>query len=234
MILNNTIILTIEDFRRQFEFSQFWAKRKHFVRDMHPQKIYYCNSDQEKDYWLVKDWLETEGTNISKEKREIGISALARLADREITQKELTSVLVTVDFNDDVIIVKSGKTINLPGSLVDQDYPHSNLEKLHKFEAIGDGGDVKIMIGGSHPYTLSCNECVYITEIGGAFMRVLPTSCFKGATNLKIINIPGQFCSKLEITKYNMGKHVSVKDNVTQFSLEGMKIIYNSDNFLTT
>lgn len=233
MILNNTIILTIEDFRRQFEFSQFWAKRKHFVRDMHPQKIYYCNSDQEKDYWLVKDWLETEGGNISIKKRETGIKALSRLVKREISQKELSSVLVTVNYNDDVIIVKSGKTINLPGSLVDQDYPRTNLERLHKFEAIGDDDDVKIMIGGSHAYTLPSKECVYITEIGGSYMRVLPTSCFKGATSVKIINTPGQFSSKLEITQYNMGKHVSVKDNVTQFALEGMKISYNADNYLS-
>lgn len=232
MILNNTIILTIEDFRRHFDFSQFWAKRKHFVRDMHPQKIFYYNPEQEQDYWVVKEWLETEDNNITIEKRKTGINALSRIIDREISQSELSSILVTINYDDDIIIVKSGKTINLPGSLVDWDYPHSNAEKLHKVEAVGDDGDVKIMIGGSHAYTLHCKECVYITEIGGSFMRVLPTSCIKGATSLKLINIPGQFSSKLEITKYNMGKHVSVEDNVTQFALEGMRVLYNADNYL--
>lgn len=45
MKLNNTLIVTLPDFARHFNFAEFWEKRIQFVRDMHPQKVYYWNEE---------------------------------------------------------------------------------------------------------------------------------------------------------------------------------------------
>ena len=43
MKLRNTLIVTLPDFAKHFNFPEFWENRKQFVRDMHPDKVYYWN-----------------------------------------------------------------------------------------------------------------------------------------------------------------------------------------------
>ena len=234
MILNNTLILTLQDFRRHFSFDEFWVRRKHFIRDLEPGIFFYDNQKDVEYYNLTCKWIIAEGANnITEVERQNGLQALSALLNQNISMEELSTVLVSLNFNDDIICVPAGKTINLPGNIVNSEYPRSHSERLHKIEVQGNIGEAKILIGGSFAGNISIGECLYVTEINGAFMRILPNIIQRGSTILKIINKPGKFTSTLEITRYDMGKHVCTKQDVTQFRLEGMRIFCNSDNFLT-
>lgn len=234
MILNNTLILTLQDFRRHFDFAQFWAKRKHFVRDMHPSKVYYFNAREANCYTLICRWISCEEDQTTTDQiRQEGLLSLSVLSKKDISRKELATVLVSINFSDDIIYIPSGKTINLPGHLVDKDHPYSSSERIHKFEVAGDQGQAHILIGGRHVCDLCVGDCLYITEVKGHYQRLLPNTIERGTTRMRLTNIPGSFGSLLEITRFVMGKHTTKEEGVTQILIAGNKTLFKKDNILT-
>ena len=46
MIINNTLISTLESLKVNFDFIEIWNKRDIAIRDLSPQYIYYANGEK--------------------------------------------------------------------------------------------------------------------------------------------------------------------------------------------
>ena len=60
MKLQGIIISSLCDFSRYFTFVEFWEKRRMFIRDMNPEKIFYLNDRQKHLFSIICAWLEKE------------------------------------------------------------------------------------------------------------------------------------------------------------------------------
>ena len=235
MILNNTIILTLEDFKRHFDFSQFWAQRRHFVRDMHPCNIYYCSDTDTTLYHKVCEWIsEEDNSEISATQREIGISALCKLSGKKITNNDLNVAFNSLDYNSDIIYVTSGTDrLNLPAFSNIAELKPSSKEKLHKIEITGEhAGDTSILIGGNEVARLKAGDCIYVTERDNNFIRVLHNKGSKGCCHLTLENVPGHFESNLQAILTGFGKEVEKIKGVTQFRFVNGYFEYTNDKYL--
>lgn len=212
MILNGVIILTLVDFRREFSLEGFWHARKQFVRDMHPDKVYYWNNEDKKAYDEVSKWIESESFDTVQ--RASGLKFLSTLAGQNISDSDFAKMLGIVDYTQDIIEVRNAD-LKLPGKHMTEEeaiaYSQAvkKKERLHKIE-VSDGGEVSvnIFIGGCEVCVLPYGECVYVTEIDGCFLRVLPSKIEKGNIKLYLKNIKGHFISKLCISDYSMGYEI--------------------------
>lgn len=60
MKLQGVIISSLCDFSRYFTFVEFWEKRRMFIRDMNPEKIFYLNDRQKELFFIICVWLDKE------------------------------------------------------------------------------------------------------------------------------------------------------------------------------
>lgn len=52
------LIVTLPDFRRHFDFRQFLNNKRQFVRDMHPDKVYYWGDTRLLNaYHVISNWI---------------------------------------------------------------------------------------------------------------------------------------------------------------------------------
>ena len=208
MILNGVIILTLVDFRREFSLEDFWHARKQFVRDMHPDKIYYWNDEDKKAYGEVCKWIGLE--SFDSIQRASGLKSLSILAGQDISDSDFARMLGIVDYTQDIIEVRNAD-LKLPGKYMTEEeaiaysQTKNKKERLHKIEVSDAGGvSVNVFIGGCEVYILPYGECVYVTEIDGYFLRVLPSKIEKGNIKLYLKNIKGEFTSILCVYDYSL------------------------------
>ena len=235
MILNNTIILTIEDFRRQFDFSQFWTQKKHFIRDMNPNNMYYYSDSDVKCYNDICTWLNTEeSSEISEIQREVGISALSNFSGKQITENDLRVGLNSLDYTNEIIYVTSGSDkINLPAFKNIIGVGPSSKERLHKIEVTGiREGETSVLIGGNVIAKLKAGDCIYVTEIDNGFIRALPNKGSKGCCHLSLENVPGQIESNLHAIVTGFGTEVENIKGVTQFRFINGYFEHSNDKYL--
>lgn len=241
MKLNNTIILTLDDFRRHFNINAFWISHRHFLRDMDKEKI-LVPEEEEDNLDGVRKWLEAEEDgSVTDEIRKKGIEHLSLLANHNVTVGDLRKAMGMLDYSLDIIVVSGDSQINLPGNVLNEDsiIEHINLtgkkERLHKIEIDGESNTVvTVLIGGTEVAHLKPQECLYATEIDGSFLRVLPNKLRRGPYILSLENIPGKFESTLLEEYYAMGCTEIKHNNVTQFTYDKhRKPIYSSGKYYT-
>lgn len=235
MKLNNTIILTLQDFRRQFDFSQFWARRKQFVRDMHPDKVFYGIDSDIELYDAVCKWIYLEDCNgVTESQRNNGIAALRCLSCHEITDLDLRAGFNSLDYTSDIIYVTSGTDkITLPTSAELSNTKRKSEERLHKIEITGrHEGETAVFIGCDIVAKLKAGDCIYVTEINNMFIRALPNKGSKGCCHLSLENIPGHFTSNLHAIISGFGTESELIENVTQFRFFNGYFEHSNDNYL--
>lgn len=227
MKLNNTIILTLDDFRRHFNINAFWISRRHFLRDIDKEKILVPEEDE--DYLEgVRKWLEAEEKgSVTDEFREKGIEHLSLLAKHNVTVDDLRKAMGVIDFTTDIIYAPQDGILNLPGEkmkkadAVAYAQKAQMKERLHKIEIEGEGKRTAIiMIGGEEVSKLKNDECVYVTEANGYYLRALSSIKYHGSTPYYLKNIHGVFESTL-VVEQNTGNGFKTEeyDNVTHFRI---------------
>lgn len=242
MKYNGTIILTLTDFRRHFNFPAFWKSRLSFVRDLDPKQICYFEEADKQNYEKIVQWIKADQLgNVTTEIRQIGLSALSLFAKCNVTEKDWKKAMGMLDFSTDVIVVEGGGLLKLPGKnmTVNEalEYAKSSgkKERLHKIEVDGDVTSIAtIFIGGIEILTLKGNECVYATEIDGFFLRILPNRLSEGPYTLTLENVQGSFESVLIEEYYFMGRNETRHKGVTQFAFgetKPCKPIISSDKY---
>lgn len=225
MKLNNTIILTLNDFRRHFNFPAFWNSRKCFVRDMDPEIVPFYTQEEKNNFYRISLWIKAEQTqNDTEAVRQAGLTALSEFAKCNVTEKDLKKVIGMLDYTASIIYAPCNGTLNLPGKFMPEmdakEFAKSVNEKeqIHKIEIDGEGLRVaSIYIDGKEMYVLKNDECIYATEVKGSFLRLLPNSDKRSAISLHLENQPGEFESTLIESISSFGKITKPHPCVTQF-----------------
>lgn len=244
MKLNNVIILTIDDFRRHFNFPAFWNSRMSFLRDLDPKKLSFFTPEDDENFAKIATWIRCEqNQSATEDVRLSGLAALSLFAKCNVTEKDWKKAVGMLDFSADIIFVEGGGMLKLPGQNMTAEEASEFAkntgykERLHKIEVEGDESTTaSIFIGGKKMLHLRGGECVYATEIGDRFLRILPNHLSKGPYTLRLENISGSYESILIVEYHRVAYHKHRKKGVTQFgfskqNLKNPKPIYKSDKY---
>lgn len=171
MKLGKYLIVTVSDFARHFTFQDFWENRKQFVRDMHPDKVYYWSEELKQAYFDVADWING-GDNMSEAMKHKAINSLEKLSGREIDMHQLDYSDKNFEYSSPIIHIKAGQTIDLPEykSGVSQEV---NLS-YHKIEVYGKSLRPAIIRIGKNSISLSAGEFIYVTAQNDLFIEFMP------------------------------------------------------------
>jgi len=213
-----------------------------FVRDMGPDSVFYMSDSDKSRFNEIAMWIKAEQEGKSTDDlRKNGLKALSVFAGCNVTEKDYNKAIGMLDFSTDIIVVSGEDQLNLPGTaLTEKDIPQyvdsaGKKERLHKVEVEGDmDRTVTVFIGGKAVARLKPQECLYVTEIDGHFLRALPNRLRFGPYVLSLENIPGKFESTLLEEYYAMGCTEIRHKDVTQFAYDkNKKPIYASGNYYT-
>lgn len=241
MKLNNVIILTIADFRRHFNFPAFWNSRMSFLRDMDPKKLSFFTPEDKENFDKIATWIRCEqNQSATKDVRHSGLTALSLFAKCNVTEKDLKKVIGMLDYTANIIYAPCNGILNLPGKCMSEmdakDYAKSlnEKEKLHKIEIDGENlRSTSIYIDGREMCVLENDEFVYVTEVNGKFLRLLPNSAKRRAISLHLENQPGKFESVLVESISSFGKITNLHSGVTQFCFsEEDKPLYSNSMYV--
>lgn len=223
MKLNNTLIVTLPDFARHFSFAEFWENRRQFVRDMHPQKVYYWSDELSQAYYAVVAWIE-KGDEVTAADRQAGLKALEMLVGRSIDIKNAPSGDHPVDLSSPVICVQAGKSLALPAYKPDRKRPLSLI--LHKIEVHGKHGAAMVSIGNGAARRIDAGDFVYVTAVEGCgFVEFLPKSLRNASYGLTAVSQEGEFASSLIVRTIGTMQQEEVR-GVVSFALTDDGYVY--------
>lgn len=214
MKLNNHLIVTLTDFKRHFNSSEFWENRRQFVRDMHPDKVYYWNNELEQAYYDIKAWIESPDDANGKIS-EKGKKSLSLLTGKVFDWDENPSS--KIDLSQKIIKVQAGQTISLP------EYKAGDLNdfeiNLHKIEIVGNSeSPAKILIGDRLWGSYYSGEVVYFTEINGGCIELLSNKLSNEVMELTLACRDSEFESDLIVQDLVNGKKTT-HQRVTSFAI---------------
>lgn len=229
MKLNDRLIVTIPDFARNFNFIEFYGKRKQFVRDMNPEKVYYWNESLKDAFREIQQWIEGENEPNGRTK---GLAALNTLLDGCLDMEEATSILDNghSSIHSKIINVLAGKDIRFQ-QYSSEDYDEPIQIELHKLEITGKSSlPANIYIGDNMCGTLKEGETAYITEINGKCIELLANHLCNESWDMKLLNKAGGFFSSLIIRNIETAEN-EVIDDVTSFAVLSNGYIYIDDRY---
>lgn len=206
MKLNDRIIVTLPDLARHFNYAEFRANACSFIRDMHPNRVYYWSDELRRAYHEVAAWLQGGD-------RRAGLVALEMLLGRPLLPEEICDGASGPDLTARIIRVRSGATLVLPARR-----PERVDLRVHKIEAVGPGDAPVVVALGADSRRLLPSEFVYATESDGAFIEFLPAQLENDTFALSLSSSEGRFMADLLVrTKYS-GLESRVAD-VVSFAL---------------
>lgn len=216
MKLGKYLIVTVSDFARHFTFQDFWENRKQFVRDMHPDKVYYWNEELKQAYFDVADWIN-QGESAKHSIINSAIKALSVLIDRPIRTEEVELYNSIPDLTSPIIRVLAGTLLDLP-KYTDEKVDTINL-RYHKIEVYGNSNKPAVIkIGSRDSITLYASEFTYVTEVDKLFIEFLPTRMQNNIYDLSLISEEGAFFSTLNVRTLFTGNQMVYRD-VISFAL---------------
>lgn len=229
MKLNNTLIVTLPDFARHFSFAEFWENRRQFVRDMHPQRVYYWNECLVEAYEAVAAWI-AKGEAATEADRKAGCKALETLVGKPVNPKEIAASGNACNFDLPVIRVQTGNTLSLPAYKPGGGKGRLSLE-CHKIEACGkSGGKAAVCIGNAGKMELRAGDFVYATAVeGGGFVEFLPKKLRNAEFELSLVSQENEFEASL-IVRRLCTMQQEVLRGVCSFALTDDGYVYVSDD----
>lgn len=199
------LIVTLPDFKRHFDLRQFLNNRCQFVRDMHPDKVYYWGDTRLLNaYHVISNWISDNhhidpdnipGYIIENLKCLVGDN----FSLEDINNTETKNVKLT----DDIILLRPGQELSLP--VYDNSYqPEDLVINMHKI-AVAEGDAVPCVVRiGENSRELLTGDALYVTECGGKFIDFTPNHAENEFLTGQLIDSPGRLGSLLVITdKFN-------------------------------
>lgn len=160
------LIVTLHDFRRHFDFKQFYKNRTQFIADMHPDKVFYWDKKHVAAYHVISDWIDSVGCTCDV------LPNIVKNALSDMLGYKFESPCGVRDFNEPIIILLPDEDLRLPI------YSHSESEKIdlkvHKIIASEESTKVSVVfIGDSKKVELQPGEVVYAVENQSNFITFL-------------------------------------------------------------
>lgn len=143
MIINNTLISSLDSLRSNFDFIEIWNKRNIAIRDLSPLHMYYPTNEKENLYKVFAHPenidnqngkiiyhqneedinVELDINNVLLEKysysERIQILALHKLVDLPISESVSDAIVDVVDVDSSEIILENGKSLKI-GKRIDK------------------------------------------------------------------------------------------------------------------
>ncbi len=228
MKLNGHIIITLPDFARHFSLNEFLENRFAFVRDFHPDKVYYWNERLVGAYDRICDWIAAEAENRATEQiRECAVSGLQMLTGTEIGPSDLCLCNRKHDVEElsDIIVADAPGSLVLPGYDVSSDDVSASV-RLYKIAICGPVGQkADVFIGDAHGGTFESGEVVYVTARNGRFIEVQQNYISNRYFDAGLIENGGRFRSILTVKDKRTGETVKIRD-VVAFALVDDGYVY--------
>jgi len=223
MKLQGNIIVTFPDFIKHFECGEFWQNKDVFVRDMHPDRIYYWDSKDILIYEKIAQWLK-DYNNMEKQKD--GLSALSSWIGMPITMSMLApEVEGNVSLKEQIVFLESGVDYVLPKFNEKTIGQSAFTIALHKLEFCGES-NIPIKVGlGDVAHYYYAGDVAYVTAINGTCVEILNNSKVNDLFSIKLINQQKTFGSKLLIRNIASGDLQALND-VTSFAPYESGVIY--------
>lgn len=206
MKLNDTLIATLPDFARHFTIEGFWRSRHHFVRDMHPARVWYVDPAQRDAYYVVARWIES-AHQLQPETLAEGVGALSVLVGRQVDEAEVKAVIAGAsgfDLSRPIISVRSRATVVTVEAMPDSD--GERRLRLHKLE----------YDNGRSDYALSAD---------GVITQVLAGSARNANYDVRLVSDRGKFASTLVVNHLPSDTTTRI-DGVTSFALLDDGLLY--------
>lgn len=225
MRLNKHLILTIPDLIKHFSFHEFWENRYQFIRDLHPNKVYYWSKEQKDAYFQIKEWIEIDNSTDIQTK--LGINALNVLLEGKIDLKDITAVTPKVDMSSRIIQIYTGQVVDLTSPYIEK---RGDIKiNLHKIEFIGSSNqEAVINLDGREVAKFKSGDVAYFTEYNGGCIEFLPNKLSNDTYELSLINNDGVFGSTLVVTNLLTNEKLYF-EGVTSFSVLDDGYIYITD-----
>lgn len=231
MKLQDSLIVTLPDFAKHFDYAEFWENRAQFVRDMHPSKVYYWDEELKGAYEAVADWIrQSAGDNASSVSDAVGIRALELLIGRKIDESEVNRAVGKVDLTAPIIRVQAGSTLALPG--YEKDIASGEIHLCyHKIEVCGHSEkSAVIKIGESVSQELHAGDFIYVTETNGLFIEFLPVYLHNEIYNMNLTAQEGVFAPTLQVRALFSGRQMTYEKVVSFALTEDGYIFINPSN----
>jgi len=223
MKLQNHLITTIPEFVKYFNYSEFWLNRTQFVRDMSPSKVYYWEDGLKESYDNIKKWIETEAP-VPAEVQKKGIESLEYILGTKIEMSDTQLSSSCVDFSKSIIRVEAGQIISLPNYKGGTVSPFTI--NIHKVEFSGHPNrKSQLFLGDNKVGEFFGGDFIYVTEVAGACIEILPTFRKYQDKEYQLISREGEFYSTLEVRDCQENSFYKY-DNVISFAEIYGRLIY--------
>jgi len=225
------LIVTLPDFRRHFDFRQFLKNRREFVRDMHPDKVYYWGDSRLMDaYHVISRWIVSNPRIDSDNIPGYILETLKYLVGKDFRAEATgNSQMRNVNFADDIINLSAGQDLLLP---VYDDFPNEDKPaiNLHRIAVEGEDDDASSVVRiGEEWREVHCGDALYVTECGGRFIDFSSNHAENEFLTGRLIEIPGRFGSLLVIADKAGVSKLEI-DGVLGFVLSGKGYIYVNES----
>lgn len=239
MRINNTYITNIACLQQVFKNSihpldllvSFWAQRCHFAIDFSPKRIYYW--DSEIDYIGLYNQIcqfikHFEDGDSSPEDEKIGIDNICSfigIVPSLLNNKYRNTLLGRTDTSGNIIQIVVGGEYDFSTLRV----PESDVT-LKKIEVVGEDGVAKVILN-DEINSVRNNQCLYAVSVNNQFKLLLPNKLSCDTYDLTLINVPGQFSSRLHKEAKNPYISPAEHSDVTSIAIiNGKYYVYTDHN----
>lgn len=232
MKYGNYLIVTLLDFRRHFDFTQFFKNKRQFVSDMHPDKVYYWgDGNLIKAYHTISNWILNDSGIANDNIPAEVLNALQTLTDRPISITGLKADEMIL--KEDVITLSPGQNVVFP-LYENAEVPEEIDIHLHKIVMSGDSEMPSVVSAGNESRELHYGDVLFLTECEGKFIDFTPTFEENEFLTGQLIESPDQFGSLLVIADKKNGTKQTINGVVSFILVDNGYIYINERGALIT
>lgn len=232
MKYGNYLIVTLPDFRRHFDFKQFYENRRQFISDMHPDKVYYWGDAKLiSAYHTISNWILDDPVLATDDIQADVINALQSLTGKLISLPCLKADEMTL--TEDVITLRPGQNVVFP--LYEKaEAPEVIDIHLHKIVVSGESEMPCIVSAGNESRELRHGDVLFVTECDGKFIDFSPSFEENEFLTGQLIDSSDQFGSILVITDKINGTKQTINGVISFILVDNGYIYINEQGRLIT
>lgn len=232
MKYGNYLIVTLPDFRRHFDFKQFYENRRQFVSDMHPDKVYYWGDAKLiRAYHTISNWILDDPVLATDDIPADVINALQSLTGKLISLPCLKADEMML--TEDVITLSPGQNVVFP--LYEKaEAPEVIDIHLHKIVVSRESEMPCVVSAGNESRELRHGDVLFVTECDGKFIDFSPTFEENEFLTGQLIDSSGHFGSILVITNKINGTKQTINGVVSFILVDHGYIYINEQGRLIT
>lgn len=232
MKYGNYLIVTLPDFRRHFDFKEFYNSRRQFVSDMHPDKVFYWEDAKLiAAYHTISNWILNDIGLATDDIPTDVINALQSLTGKPISISSLKADKIAL--TEDIITLRPGQNVAFP-VYEKSEVPDEIDIRLHKLVVSGESEMPSVVTAGKKSREISHGDVMYVTECDGKFVDFISNFEENEFLTGQLIDSPDSSASILVITDKTNGTKQTINGVVSFILVDNGYIYINERGRLVT